>query len=80
MILQPIKEDRLAKKKGKSGGGGKMETVIVQSKMKDYLRGKGFNVSSDVLEALNKRVHEMMDGAVERTKENGRKTVRGYDF
>ncbi len=64
----------------KSKGGGKIETVIVQSKMKDYLRGKGFNVSSDVLEALNAVVHRLMDSAVVRTKDNGRKTVRGYDF
>jgi histone H3/H4 len=66
--------------KAKKSKGGKIETVIVQSKMKDYLRGKGVNVSSDVLEALNAVVHHMMDKAIHRTKENGRKTVRGYDF
>jgi histone H3/H4 len=66
--------------KAKKAKASKMETVIVQSKMKDYLRAKGVNVSSDVLEALNAVVHHMMDAAVHRTKENGRKTVRGYDF
>lgn len=66
--------------KAKKSKGGKMETVIVQSKMKDYLRGKGFNVSSDVIEGLNAVVHQLMDAAVSRTKANGRKTVRASDF
>ena len=70
----------MAKRKKAAGKAGKIETVIVQSKMKDYLRGKGFNVSSDVIEALNAQVHRMMDAAVVRTGSNGRKTVRGADF
>lgn len=66
--------------KAKKSKGSKMETVIVQSKMKDYLRSKGFNVSSDVTEALNAVVHHLLDAASHRTHSNGRKTVRGSDF
>jgi histone H3/H4 len=66
----------MAKKKAKKSG----EILIVGSKMKDAIRKNGCNVSSDVLDALSSRVHEMIGEAVNRCKENGRKTVRGYDF
>lgn len=69
----------MAKKKAKKGGGSR-EVLIVGSKMKDAIRKNNCNVSSDVIEALNARVHEMILEAVTRCKENGRKTVRGYDF
>lgn len=63
--------------KKKKGGG---EILIVGSKMKDAIRKQGCNVSSDVIDALSARVHEMIKEAANRCKENGRKTVRGYDF
>jgi histone H3/H4 len=63
-------------KKAKKGG----EILIIGSKMKDAIRKNGCNVSSDVIDALSSRVHEMIGEAVNRCKENGRKTVRGYDF
>jgi histone H3/H4 len=66
----------MSKKKAKKSG----EILIVGSKMKDAIRKNGCNVSSDVLDALSSRVHEMIGEAVNRCKENGRKTVRGYDF
>lgn len=65
-----------AKKAAKGGG----EVLIVASKMKDAIRSNDCNVSGDVIEALNAKVHEMIVNAVSRAKENGRKTVRGYDF
>lgn len=64
----------------KSGKGGKKEIVIVGSKMKDAIRSNDCNVAGDAIEFLNERVHEMIMNAVKRAKENGRKTVRGYDF
>ncbi len=63
-------------KKAKKGG----EILIISSKMKDAIRKTGCNVSSDVVDALSARVHEMIIEAANRCKENGRKTVRGYDF
>ncbi len=68
----------MAKKKAKKSGGG--EILVIASKMKDAIRGKNCNVASDVVEALSSRIHEMITTAVGRCKENGRKTVRGYDF
>jgi hypothetical protein len=68
--------------KGKKGGksGGKKEIVIVGSKMKDAIRTNDCNVAGDAIEFLNEKVHEMIMNAIKRAKENGRKTVRGYDF
>jgi histone H3/H4 len=69
----------MAKKKaGKASA--KKEIVIVGSKMKDAIRGAGCNVAGDAIEHLNEKVHAMIKLATERAKENGRKTVRGYDF
>ncbi len=67
----------MAKKKAKKSGG---EILVIASKMKDAIRDKDCNVASDVVDALSSRIHEMIVTAVGRCKENGRKTVRGYDF
>ena len=56
------------------------EILVVQSKVKDYLKTKNVNVSGDFAEALSKHVAKELDMAVERCKANGRKTVRGYDI
>jgi histone H3/H4 len=69
-----------AKKAGKGGSKKSTEIVIVASKMKDAIRGAGCNVAGDAIEHLNERVHTMIQNAVKRAQENGRKTVRGYDF
>lgn len=66
----------VAKKKG----GSKGEVLVIASKMKDAIRKKGCNVSSDVVAALSAKLHSMIDEACGRCKDNGRKTVRGYDF
>ena len=59
---------------------GRKEVVIVASKMKDAIRNAGCNVAGDAIDFLNEKVHSMITAAVERAQENGRKTVRGYDF
>ena len=64
----------------KSAKGGKKEVVIVSSKMKDAIRSAGCNVAGDAVEHLNELVHHIIARAAHRAKENGRKTVRGYDF
>lgn len=71
----------MAKKKAAKGGAKKSgEILIVGSKMKDAIRSNDCNVSSDVIEALNERVHSLIADAVKRCQANGRKTVRGTDF
>ena len=61
----------------------KKEMLIVGSKSKEALKGKGknsFNVSSDALEGLNEYVYWLIEQAQKRCKENGRKTIRKHDF
>mgnify|MGYP001190399930 CR=1 FL=1 len=67
-------------KKSKGKKAPKGEVLIIASKMKDAIRKHGCNVSSDVVDALSAKVHAMIGEAVGRCKDNGRKTVRGYDF
>lgn len=56
------------------------EILIVQSKVRDYIKGQGdFNIAGDVMEALSGRVGRLLDDAVRRAKDNGRKTVKGRD-
>jgi len=56
------------------------ESVVVTSKVKDYIKSKGCQTSADAVEALNKKVMCLLDGAVERVKANGRATVKPYDL
>jgi len=59
----------------------KMDMLLVGSKTKDAMRGKGkYNVSSDAIEALNGYVYWLIDQAQQRCKANGRKTIRNYDI
>ena len=67
----------MAKKKaGKKEG----EVLVVGSKVKAYIKGKGFMSSGDLLEALTAKVAVILDAATERTKANKRSTVRGTDL
>ncbi|MBI3395040.1 MAG: hypothetical protein HY042_04325 [Spirochaetia bacterium] len=56
------------------------EMILVASKTKAYIKSKGCIVSSDAVDELNNKVHELIDNAVKRTKENKRSTLRSYDF
>jgi len=58
----------------------KKEMLLVGSKTKEALKGKGFNVSSDALTAMNEYVYFLVDQAQKRCKANGRKTIRPYDI
>jgi hypothetical protein len=71
----------MAKKKaGKAkGGGGGREILIVASKVKGYVKGKKMNTSADAIAAISDRVYCLLDDATERTKANGRKTVKPQD-
>jgi len=55
-----------------------MVDLIVKSKIKEA--AKDLNVSSDVPEALNKKVQKLIEEASERAKANGRRTLQGRDF
>ena len=66
-------------KKGKSGGGPK-EMLLVASKVKAAIKAHGCNTAGDALDGLNGIVAWYIEQAAKRADENGRKTVRTYDF
>jgi hypothetical protein len=69
-------------KKGKAagGGGGPKEMLLVASKVRQMIKDAGCNTAGDALDGLNGYVGWLVEQATKRTKENGRKTVRAYDF
>ena len=58
------------------------EPLYVKSKVREYIKGKGCNTSSGVLDGatLNSLIMEMLDNAVRRAKANNRKTVKARDL
>ncbi|MDH5404192.1 MAG: DUF1931 domain-containing protein [Candidatus Heimdallarchaeota archaeon] len=66
-----------AKKPAKKSGG---EILVVQSKVRDYLKGVGeFNIGSDLVGAVSSKVESILDQAAERAKGNNRKTIQARD-
>jgi hypothetical protein len=72
----------MAKKKAKKAGGakGKKDVLIVASKVKAYMHGKKMNTSADAIGCLSQQVYALLDAAAERSKANGRKTVKAQDI
>jgi hypothetical protein len=57
------------------------EVLIVISKMKSYIKDKeDMNTSGDVGDALSDIVRYHIDGAIDKARSDGRKTVMGKDF
>jgi histone H3/H4 len=57
------------------------EVLIVVSKLKNYIRAKsGMNTSANVADALSALIRVECDKAIERAKNDGRKTVMDRDF
>ena len=56
------------------------ETLIVVSKVKDYIKAKGCQTAGDSIPALSDSVKELLDKAIERVKANGRQTVKPQDI
>ena len=56
------------------------EILVVQSKVREMIKGKGCSTSADAIDALSAEVTRVINKAVERTKANGRKTVKGSDI
>ena len=56
------------------------DALVVKSKVGDYIKGKGMMCASDTSEALSRQVSTVLDAAIKRCKENGRKTVKPYDL
>ncbi len=56
------------------------ETLIVVSKVKDYIKSKGCQTAGDSISALSEEVRKVLDRAVERVQANGRQTVKPQDI
>lgn len=56
------------------------ETLVVVSKVKEYVKTKGLQTSETAVDALSDSVRELLDKAVERAKDNGRQTVKDRDI
>jgi len=56
------------------------EILIVGSKVKSVVSEAGMRSDGQLVEAISNKVHEMLEAAVGRCKENGRSTVRPHDL
>ena len=56
------------------------ETIVVVSKVKEYVKTKGLQTSETAVDALSTAVREILDKAVARAKDNGRQTVKDRDI
>ncbi len=56
------------------------DSLVVSSKVREFIKSQMCNTSGDVSEALSKHVERLVAAAVKRAKANGRKTVRGTDI
>ena len=57
-----------------------LDSLIVSSKVKAYVKSKGMMSSSEMLSSLSCNVYCMLDAAIERTKANRRSTVKSQDL
>jgi histone H3/H4 len=62
-------------------GAAAKDVLIVASKLKKYMKEKaGMSCSADVLEALSDVVRIAANDAIDRARDDGRKTVKARDF
>ena len=57
-----------------------MADLVVASKVKELIKGRGMNTASDLPDALSAKVETLLQDAVARAKSNDRKTVRAGDL
>lgn len=56
------------------------DNLAYQSRVKDYIKEKNLRCDGDLPDAASQKLAELLDRAAERTKANGRKTVRPEDL
>jgi histone H3/H4 len=56
------------------------ETMVVVSKVKEYVKAKGFQTSETAVESLSDAVRELLDKAIARAKGNSRQTIKDRDI
>lgn len=55
------------------------ETLVVQSKVKDFIKKKGCQTSATFIDALSTKVEKLCNEAIDRAKANNRSTVKDRD-
>lgn len=64
-----------------TSGNDNKEVLVVVSKLKNYIRAaSGMNTSGSCAEVLSELVRSLCNQAIERAKNDGRKTVMDRDF
>jgi len=54
-------------------------TLLVQSKVRDYIKSNEYRCGGEFLEAFNAKVYKELKIAIKRCGENGRATLRAAD-
>jgi histone H3/H4 len=65
-------EGKMAKKKER-------EILVVASKVREYIKNKNCNTSGECIGELSNSVYCLIDKAINRAKDNGRKTIQAKD-
>jgi len=55
------------------------EVLVVASKVREYIKEKDCNTSGEFINKLSEAVYCLIDKAVNRAQENGRKTIQAKD-
>ncbi len=56
------------------------EKIIHISKIKDYIKKNDCEISPETFDALNQKVFDILNLAIQRTKLNKRKTIKPFDL
>lgn len=54
--------------------------IVLQNEVKEVVKSMGMHTGGDFLDALDKKVEELIKAACERTKANGKLTIRLTDL
>lgn len=81
-------EERQAPKRLMGPGGGSIavarppeDVLVVASKVKNYIKDRAdFNTSDKVMDILTAKIKILCDDAIDKAREEGRKTVLDRDF
>jgi hypothetical protein len=56
------------------------DSLVVQSKVRETVKGLELRMDSNLPDALNAKINAMLRDAAKRAKENGRGTLRPHDL
>jgi hypothetical protein len=57
-----------------------MADLVVQSKVKEAIKGLDMRMSGDLPDALDAKVKELLAAAAERAKAHGKGTIKPFDL